>query len=476
MGPMPPVSRSQRVLGFLSPSSSLVGTSEESARATSPTSSKMLGTVSLPSLAKASFAFLASFSRKFALFRFPVSGGIRISSRHISTTTFVEVLHFSSIFTSSRRWKRMPSRLFSYGRLLTGDLGCPFVVGVACRAADIDGPAADGEFEVCPGAPQAVLVIAVKPERTVSALAETCPRLVTTAVLMDPRTDDGVLRASRVEDLTEDLDVLQVRCEIQLGAVIRLPRGRRGLWDLRDRLIQDPGLPRRCAGELTDYQIHTRRALVVRRSWRPQDRGGPRLAHVATGPCRESAVHGHGPLHRHRVGEQPIEVPPCGRRADYSRRLGTFFGIAPLVLVEPEAPDCGHGVRCTAVAWLAEEVHADVAVALQLRFFYQVVGGFLSPTGVRPGPLADACQLVTPCIRASEGGLFAGEGDHKTFIFGEDVPEQGILIHHIHQNQPIHPSLRHNAPMWYYAYTATRYVEWKECYLMQRSLYVGSIT
>src|SRR5215208_2518987 len=45
-----------------------------------------------------------------------------------------------------------------------------------------------------------------------------------------------------------------------------------------------------------------------------------------------------------------------------------------------------------------------------------------------------------------------------------------ILTLCIHQNQPINSLLHHNAPMWYYAYTATRYVVWKECYLMQRSL------
>src|ERR671912_2334277 len=138
--------RSHRLLGFSSSSASGSETSEASARATRPMSSRMFGAVSLPNV---SLALLARRSRKAALLRLPVSGGTRLVSRHISITVFVlELVHRRSILTSSRRWNRMPSFLFSYGKLLTGDLHCPFVVEVACRAADFDGPAADGEYEV----------------------------------------------------------------------------------------------------------------------------------------------------------------------------------------------------------------------------------------------------------------------------------------------------------------------------------------
>src|SRR5215211_1926001 len=129
-----PERRSHRVLGFSSLSSSRSSTVLDIARATIPMSSRMLGTVSLPSLANASFALLAIFSRKLALFRLPVSGGIRSVPRHISTTTFVEVLQRSSILTSSRRWNRIPSFRFSYGRLLTGDVHHPLIGRITSEA------------------------------------------------------------------------------------------------------------------------------------------------------------------------------------------------------------------------------------------------------------------------------------------------------------------------------------------------------
>ena len=79
------------------------------------------------------------------------------------------------------------------------------------------------DAKLSPPPPLTVLVIAVKPERAVPALADTCPCPVATAVLLDPRTDDAVFCAEAVGDLRKDLDVLQVRREIQLGAVIPPP-------------------------------------------------------------------------------------------------------------------------------------------------------------------------------------------------------------------------------------------------------------
>jgi hypothetical protein len=54
----------------------------------------------------------------------------------------------------------------------------------------------------------------------------------------------------------------------------------------------------------------------------------------------------------------------------------------PRVLIEPQAPDRGRGIRRAAVAPLAKEVNADVAVTLQLRLVYQVVGGLLGLVGI----------------------------------------------------------------------------------------------
>jgi hypothetical protein len=82
------------------------------------------------------------------------------------------------------------------------------------------------------------------------------------------------------------------------------------------------------------------------------------------------------------VREPPVEVPPRGRRADYGRWLGTLFGKVPRVLIEPQAPDRGRGIRRAAVAPLAKKVNADVAVTLQLRLVYQVVGGLLGLVGI----------------------------------------------------------------------------------------------
>jgi hypothetical protein len=190
-----------------------------------------------------------------------------------------------------------------------------------------------------------VRVIAVKPERAVFALADTCPCPVTTAVLLDPRTDDGVFCAQAVGDLRNDLDVLQVRREIQLGAVIGLPRSSSARRGLGDRLIHDLGLPRKSPGQLPDHQIHLGLTLVVGRPWRPQDRGEAGLAGITPGPARKTAVHRDSPLDRDGIGQLPVDVTALGRRADYSRRLGSVFGEVSVVFVEPQTSHRGDRVR-----------------------------------------------------------------------------------------------------------------------------------
>jgi hypothetical protein len=65
-------------------------------------------------------------------------------------------------------------------------------------------------------------VVAVKPQRTVIALAYACSRTVAAGVLMDPRADDGVLRTMLIRKYALDLDTEEVGLELHLGAIIEL--------------------------------------------------------------------------------------------------------------------------------------------------------------------------------------------------------------------------------------------------------------
>src|SRR5215217_4161634 len=229
-------------------------------------------------------------------------------------------------------------------------------------------------FELPPRAVLAVLVAAAEPQSTPGSLPDVGPCPVTTAVLGDPGTDDLVLVPETVRDLAQDLDVLKVRPEIHVGAVIALLLL---LWragsQCGDRLVQDLRLPRKSPGELTDHHIHLRMTLVIGRPWRPQDRGEAGLAGITPGPARKSAVHRDGPLHCHRLREEPVQMPPACRRADCSRRLGSVFGEVSVVFVEPQTPHRGDRVRREAIASLTKQVHAEVRLAAILRLGDEVV-------------------------------------------------------------------------------------------------------
>src|SRR5829696_2100241 len=101
----------------------------------------------------------------------------------------------------------------------------------------------------------------------------------------DPGTDDGVLRANRVGDLAEDLDVLQVEIKVQLGAVVWLLLRAFVCLSLRERwdsLLEDFGIPELGVRDLHGHRVYLRMALIVLRARYPQHGGQARFAAISS--------------------------------------------------------------------------------------------------------------------------------------------------------------------------------------------------